>query len=464
MTNAAPLRAAIYRRISSTSEESASLDTQATNAGAYCIARGWALVETYTDDGISGGKGADARPGLARMMADAQGGRFDVVVVAKLDRLARSLVIWNDTRAELDRSGVAVASVAEGLDLTTPAGRMVANVLASFAEFERERIGERIRDAQAEMAKDGRYYHGPVPFGWTPVPREDGKGLRLALHPEHGPYLRAIVEGILSGRLTAGAAVLRAESEGFEAFPSHTGLRRLLRNRILLGQAVYRGEPVTGEDGLPITPHDALVTSEEFRALDAAMEANRNGTPRLPSSELRLLNALGVIHCGECRRPMTIQRRPDREVYACRRGHVSADAAGLDDAVESWFLDRFGRHEVTRVEAVGDPEAAEKLAAARSRRKDLAGLVAEGKLPAEDAAEHLDRLGATIARLEAETAAGVGERHIPTGQTFAETWEASDIEGRRSLLSESGLFATVARSGRGRRVPMLDRLDFSLAS
>lgn len=456
--------AVIYRRISRSAEESTSLAGQAEAGDAYAKARGWVVVRTYTDDGISGGKAAAARPGLAALLADAAAGRFEVVIIAKLDRLARSLVVWNETRATLAADGVDIVSVAEGLDLTTPAGRMVANVLASFAEFERERIGERIREAGDRMAREGRHFASPVPFGWRSVPRPEGAGLRLALHDEDAPYLRSVIERVLEGSITVGGAVTEAETEG-RAFLSATGLRRLLRNPVLLGYKVHRGQVITGDDGLPLVAHDPIVTPSEFRALNEAIERNRLGTPRPASGELRLLNALRVVFCADCGRPLPLQRRKgDRDVYACRRGHVSADAERLEEAIEEGFLGVAGRAEVVREEVAGDPLAGETLQAALGRRDELAALVADGLMPAAVARDHLERLGATIERLEREVSTGAGVRWTSTGETFADAWAASDIEGRRSLLASSGVTVSVARAGRGRRPPMAERLEWSWPS
>jgi DNA invertase Pin-like site-specific DNA recombinase len=151
------LRAAIYARVS-TINHGQDVTTQTRELEQFTTARGWSLVDSYLDIGISGAK--DKRPELDRLMADAHRRKFDVVIVWKFDRFARSvshLLRALDTFRVL---GIEFVSLSESLDTATPAGRMVFTVLGAVAELERSLIVERVkaglRNARAKGKRLGR--------------------------------------------------------------------------------------------------------------------------------------------------------------------------------------------------------------------------------------------------------------------------------------------------------------------
>src|SRR5215472_7957457 len=135
-------RAAIYARVS-TLNHGQDIELQARELRHYAQSRGWSIVGEYLDRGISGAK--DSRPELNRLMADAKRRKCDVVLVWKLDRFGRSLRHLVNALAELEAVGVAFVSLTDNLDLTTPAGRLMFQVIAAMSEFERELIRERVR-------------------------------------------------------------------------------------------------------------------------------------------------------------------------------------------------------------------------------------------------------------------------------------------------------------------------------
>jgi DNA invertase Pin-like site-specific DNA recombinase len=113
------------------------VDNQRLALEAVCEQRGWQLVQTYSDSGVSGAKGRSQRPGLDMLLKDASRGRFDVVLAWALDRLGRSLVDLLDTLNELEAAGAALVLHQQAIDTTTPGGRMFFQVTGAFAEFER---------------------------------------------------------------------------------------------------------------------------------------------------------------------------------------------------------------------------------------------------------------------------------------------------------------------------------------
>ena len=120
----------------------------------YCERRGWQIVETYTDAGVSGSK--DSRPALNRLMADAHQRRFDAVLVWKLDRFGRSLKHLVNSLAEFEALGIAFVSLRDNLDLTTPSGRLMFQIVGAMAEFERALIQERVRAGLRNARSKGK--------------------------------------------------------------------------------------------------------------------------------------------------------------------------------------------------------------------------------------------------------------------------------------------------------------------
>ncbi len=169
--NAKVRRCAVYTRKSS--EEGLeqafnSLDAQRETGEAYIRSQaheGWKLVRTaYDDGGYSGG--TMERPALQRLLADLRHGLVDVVVVYKIDRLTRSLADFARIVETLDRRGASFVSITQQFNTTTSMGRLTLNVLLSFAQFEREVTGERIRDKIASSKRKGMWMGGNLPLGY----------------------------------------------------------------------------------------------------------------------------------------------------------------------------------------------------------------------------------------------------------------------------------------------------------
>lgn len=149
-TNGKPLRAALYARVSTADQHT---DNQMLELRRYVEARGWTAAD-YIDQGVSGTK--ERRPALDRLLTDAKRRRFDVLVVWRLDRLGRNLKHLITLLDELQILGVAFVSLNEGIDATTAAGRLQMAVLGAIAQFERDRIVERVRAGLARAKACGK--------------------------------------------------------------------------------------------------------------------------------------------------------------------------------------------------------------------------------------------------------------------------------------------------------------------
>lgn len=190
------MRCAVYTRKSS--EEGLeqafnSLDAQREACEAYILSQrheGWALVPTrYDDGGCSGGD--MQRPGLQALLADIRAGRVDAVVVYKIDRLTRSLADFSRMAEDFDRSGTSFVAVTQAFNTATSMGRLMLNVLLSFAQFEREITSERIRDKLAASRAKGMWMGGNVPFGYDVV---DSK---LVVNPTEATVVRDLYRRFL---------------------------------------------------------------------------------------------------------------------------------------------------------------------------------------------------------------------------------------------------------------------------
>src|ERR1051325_6267589 len=187
------LRCAVYTRKSSEEGlemEFNSLDAQREACEAFIAsqkAEGWVLVpDRYDDGGYSGG--TLERPALKRLLADIENGRVDVVVVYKIDRLSRSLMDFSKLVEVFDGHEVTFVSVTQSFNTTTSMGRLTLNILLSFAQFEREVIGERIRDKIAASRKRGIWMGGVVPLGY------EVKDRKLLINEVEAKTVRTIFE------------------------------------------------------------------------------------------------------------------------------------------------------------------------------------------------------------------------------------------------------------------------------
>src|SRR5438552_15935362 len=170
-------RCAIYTRKSTEHNldlEFNSLDAQREACEAYIKSQaheGWRLISDRYDDGGLSGASLD-RPALQKLLADVSAGKITIVVVYKVDRLTRSLAAFAKLVELFDQHGVSFVSVTQSFNTTSSMGRLTLNVLLSFAQFERELIGERVRDKIAASKRKGIWVGGPVPLGYAAVDKK----------------------------------------------------------------------------------------------------------------------------------------------------------------------------------------------------------------------------------------------------------------------------------------------------
>jgi len=259
VTTPSRIRCAVYTRKSSEEglEQSFnSLHAQREACESYILSQrheGWQLIPTgYDDGGFSGG--TMERPALKKLMADIAAKRIDTVVVYKVDRLTRSLMDFARIVEQFDKQGISFVSVTQQFNTTTSMGRLTLNVLLSFAQFEREVTGERIRDKIAASKKKGMWMGGVVPIGY------DLQDRHLLLHPEDAEQVRNIYRlYIEAGSVYKLQQVLEQKGIRSKKRVSRTGrasgglpisrgaLYELLQNRIYLGEITHKGISYPGK-------------------------------------------------------------------------------------------------------------------------------------------------------------------------------------------------------------------------
>ena len=275
------IRCAIYTRKSTEEgleQEFNSLDAQAEACAAYITSQrheGWSPVDKQYDDGGYSG-GSMERPGLKRLMADVEAGKVDVIVVYKVDRLTRALSDFAKIVDILDRAGASFVSVTQSFNTTTSMGRLTLNVLLSFAQFEREVTGERIRDKIAASKKKGMWMGGPLPLGY------DVKDRKLVINKNEAKTVRHIFErycalksiGALAGELERDdiRSKPRTYRDGRKAGNQLFGkgaLAYLLQNRIFIGEITHKDQSYAGE-------HKPIIDRKLWGMVQALIHNNRN--------------------------------------------------------------------------------------------------------------------------------------------------------------------------------------------
>jgi DNA invertase Pin-like site-specific DNA recombinase len=302
------IRCAIYTRKSTEEgleQEFNSLDAQREACAAYIASQrheGWIqLPDLYDDGGYSGG--TMERPGLKALLAQVAAGKVDVIVVYKVDRLTRALSDFAKIVEVLDARGASFVSVTQSFNTTTSMGRLTLNVLLSFAQFEREVTGERIRDKVAASKKKGMWMGGPVPLGY------DVRERKLVVNDAEAGKVRLIFERYLQlGSLGELAAELDregvrskcrtlADGTGFGDRPFSKGaLAHLLKNRVYIGEVTHKGASYPGEQ-------EPVITRALWHEVEAMLQGRRHEHHRATRAKHPSLLA-GRIVDGEDR-PIT---------------------------------------------------------------------------------------------------------------------------------------------------------------
>src|SRR5947207_3797433 len=335
------VRCAIYTRKSSEEglEQSFnSLDAQREACAAYIESQrheGWKVFDTRYDDGGYSGGTMD-RPGLRQLLADIGARKVDVVVVYKVDRLTRSLADFAKIVELFDAQGVSFVSVTQQFNTTSSMGRLTLNVLLSFAQFEREVTGERIRDKIAASKKKGMWMGGNVPLGYdanertlviNPAEAETVRRV-FALYRELGCVRRVKEEADRLRLRTKCSTTTNGTERGGKPI-SRGHLYTLLSNPIYTGHLAHKGELHPGQQA-------ALIDDESWSTVRDQLAANTsNHRRRAKAAEPSLLAGLLVDARGERLTPSHAVKKGRRYRYYVSAALITE--AGTDRA-QGWRL------------------------------------------------------------------------------------------------------------------------------
>ncbi len=439
-------RAAVYVRVSSEEQvEGYSLDAQVRSATMYCETHDWEIAREYRDEGKSARTDDLAkRPAFARMLADADAGLIDVIVVHKLDRFARNLRVTLETLERLQRAGVGFVSISEQMDFTTPMGKVILATLAAFAQYYSDNLATEVRKGKAERKAQG-LYNGLLPFGikpnrdGVPIPDPDTyPGLLLAFRlAAEGKSDREVAEAL------NGAGYRTTGNRGRNPFTKDT-VCRLLQNRF------YLGELPDGHGGWRAGAHEPVLDDELFERAQQARAANRRSVGPLsvrPTRRTHSLSGLGV--CGRCggRLHLMTDRHGKARIYCYqgRQAKTCPQRSVMLDVVEAQlaaYLATFHLPEEMVAQVIRLYErATDQRDDAERRRREIGGRIERiaemykwGDLTREAYRAEREQLEAELARLRGTTdRAAVLATAAAFLRDLPAAWDAANPEQRNAL-------------------------------
>jgi DNA invertase Pin-like site-specific DNA recombinase len=326
------LRCAIYTRKSSEEgleQDFNSLDAQREACEAYVASQrheGWGVIpQMYDDGGFSGA--TTERPALQRLLAGVAAGQIDVVVVYKVDRLTRSLSDFAKIVEIFDKRQVSFVSVTQAFNTTTSMGRLTLNILLSFAQFEREVTGERIRDKIAASKRKGMWMGGQPPLGY------DAKDRKLVVSEAEAEVVRHIfrryrelksvrlLKSELDGEGILSKVRLASDGSRYGGRPLARGaLYLMLANRIYRGEIVHKGQSYPGD-------HGPIVDESLWNEVQQILSANRvDRETGASASEPSLLAGLAFDAAGERLTPTHAIKKGTRYRYYVSQALITGSA------------------------------------------------------------------------------------------------------------------------------------------
>ncbi|MDG9674963.1 recombinase family protein [Micromonospora sp. DH14] len=384
------------------------------------------------------------------------GGRpdeFDCLIFWKIDRVARSVGDFANLVKWAGDSGKNLIAADGTVDLSTPYGKAMAQIVAVFAELEADIIKERVNDGRQALRDEGRWGGGRYPYGFIPRQQDSG-GWKLEHHPENADRLREIARRVIAGES------MNAIGRDFDkrGIPTPTGgklweqvhLTPMLRHRSLIGEATHNGETVRDDLGRIIQACDPLIMRTEWDNLQKRLDDVSIPKNRQPGVSM----LLRIGFCGRCGLPLWLRRKTIKGVeyrYSgcsgawCASQKRTCDALGiradfLESMIEEMLMNAIGDLEmIEQIDTMGE-DRREELAEKSAKLADL--LVASAGAPESvksRLAPDVEALTVRVTELESQPVIEPVRRQVGTGQTYRQLWQSSDDRERRRLLVESGI-------------------------
>jgi DNA invertase Pin-like site-specific DNA recombinase len=446
------VRVDIYTRLSRDREEQTSTKRQERDCRALALAKGWDVCEVHEDVDLSAYSGV-RRPGYETMLARVTAGQVEAVIVWKIDRLARSLREFMRFEETCARHGVALTSVNEPFDTSSPIGRAIVQVLAVFAELEAATIGLRVKSARDHAAREGKPHSGGGRrFGYTRA---------MELDPVEAAAVSDAAERALRGE--SYTSIARRWNEAGIAPPgraaewSALSAGRTLRQPHLAGLRVHRGAVVGDGTWEPI------ITREAHEALVAQTRRRTRKPPRRS-----FLLSGGLLLCGKCGTPMIAHMDKKARTYRCPKRPGSPGCGGVSiraDQTEAWVRDlvlaALARPEfrpaLQRQDDQSDAsDALARLTHAQGKLEELGVSYAQDRLPLTAFVAASDELRLQIDAIQRELEAA-GQRSVFTDLLDpAAVWEERDVTWRAALVDALFEPFVVQPAGRGSGINRAD--------
>lgn len=432
--------------------------------------RGGRIVAWAEDLDVSASKVSPFnRPELGKWLGPEGENEWDEMIFWRLDRVTRSVIDFANLIDWCDKRGKNLASATEPIDLASDYGRMLAYLVAMFAQMEAKAIRERVTASHAYLRREKRWGGGMVPFGYVPEAIETG-GWRLVQSPEAVRTIRELVDRIVAGESMNSvckdfnARGILTPRDWWEVFKGRNAGRdgvlrqwstptakMILAGRGILGEAVYNKDVVRDADGMPLKRAEPIISREEWDQLQAALSDRAQDKTRTYGASL-LLN---VAHCWECGSPLYAQRYPAKgkvySYYVCKARQPnnpkpcsakSIKMEWLDAEAAETILGLVGDEEVTKTIKLPGLDHTAEIAEIDAALDELSEDRADGLYKGEAGKQRFHKIYAKLeARREtlaAEPVEGPRVRKEGTGRTFKQAWDA-DPEGRHRLLLDSGI-------------------------
>lgn len=483
------VRCAIYTRKSTEEgleQEFNSLDAQRESAEAYIKSQaheGWECIDAHYDDGGFTG-GNMERPALKRLLAAIEAGKVDCVIVYKVDRLSRSLLDFARMMESFDKHRISFVSVTQQFNTASSMGRLVLNVLLSFAQFEREIISERTRDKIAAARRKGKWAGGHPILGYDIDPR----GFKLVVNEAEAERVRAIFDLYLaSNGLVEAATELDRRGWRNKRWTTRKGVERggrafdkgslwhLLNNVAYCGKIRYKNEIHPGE-------HAAIVDPDKWQQVQLKLERNGRAGGVIARNKFGAV-LKGLLHCVPCGSAMTPTHSTRKgtiryRYYVCvaaqKRGwHTCHSKAIPAPEVERYVVDRIaniGRDPkliADTVEQAGSlvtQQLTELASERRTLERDLSRHHEElRKLVHDQSGPHIDRnLSARLADIQ-ERISGAERRlaEMTNEQDRLKSECISENEVARALADFDSVWGTMSFREQGELLRLLiDRIDY----
>ncbi|MHB9036314.1 MAG: recombinase family protein [Armatimonadota bacterium] len=337
------VRCAIYVRKSTEENLNTdfnSLDAQREACESYVQSRkheGWIVLPTdYSDAGFTGAN--TERPALQRLLADIEAGKIDVILTYKIDRLSRSLLDFARLVELFEQHNVSFVSVTQSFDSSTSMGRLTVNILMSFSQYEREIIGERIRDKVAAAKRRGKFTGGTPPLGYD----VDSEKRRLVVNECEATTVKFVFKRFAElGSALRVAKELNDEGITTKSWMTKHGafregkiwhkmhIYRMLHNRTYLGEVIHKDNTYPGE-------HEAIISKSVWDRAHAVIAENTRVQRKHARTKAPAL-LRGVIRCGACDRAMSpVSTQSNGKYYhyyncgkASKHGHAACPVGSV---------------------------------------------------------------------------------------------------------------------------------------